>query len=27
VRYKSIPISPYKLLPRRPTNVAALDRG
>ena len=27
VRYKAAPISPYKLLPRRPSNVAALDRG
>lgn len=27
VRYKAVPISPYKLLPRRPSNVAALARG
>ena len=27
VRYKAVPISPYKLLPRRPDNVAALDRS
>src|SRR5262245_15383438 len=27
VRYKAVPISPYKLLPRRPSNIAALDRG
>ena len=27
VRYKTVPISPYKLLPRRPSNIAALDRG
>lgn len=27
VRYKAVPISPYKLLPRRPRNMAALDRG
>jgi murein DD-endopeptidase MepM/ murein hydrolase activator NlpD len=27
VRYRAIPISPYKLLPRKPSNVAALDRG
>jgi len=27
VRYKAVPISPYKLLPRRPSHVAALDRG
>lgn len=27
VRYKAVPISPYKLLPRRPSNVATLDRG
>ena len=27
VRHKAIPISPYKLLPHRPSNVAALDRG
>lgn len=27
VRYKAVPISPYKLLPRRPSNMAALDRG
>src|SRR5205085_10819333 len=27
VRYKAVPISPYKLLPRRPSNIAALDRS
>ena len=27
VRHKAVPISPYKLLPHRPSNVAALDRG
>lgn len=27
VRYRATPISPYKLLPRKPSNVAALDRG
>lgn len=27
VRYKAVPISPYKLLPRRPSNIAALDHG
>ena len=27
VRYKAVPLSPYKLLPRRPSNIAALDRG
>lgn len=27
VRYKAVPIAPYKLLPRRPGNMAALDRG
>lgn len=27
VRYKATPIDPHKLLPRRPNNIAALDRG
>jgi len=27
VRYKAVPISPYKLLPRRSSNIAALDRS
>ena len=27
IRYKAVPISPYKLLSRRPSNIAALDRG
>jgi murein DD-endopeptidase MepM/ murein hydrolase activator NlpD len=27
VRHKAVPISPYKLLPYRPSNVAALDGG
>jgi len=27
VRHKAVPIPPYKLLPHRPSNVAALDRG
>ena len=27
VRYKTIPMPPYKLLPHRPSNVAALDRS
>ena len=27
VRHKAVPISPYKLLPYRPSNVAVLDRG
>ena len=27
VRYKTIPMPPYKLLPHRPSHVAALDRG
>jgi len=27
VRHKAVPVSPYKLLPYRPSNVAALDRG
>lgn len=27
VRYKAVPMSPYKLLPRRLSNMAALDRG
>ena len=27
VRYKAVPLSPYKLLPRRPSHIAALDRG
>jgi len=27
LRYKAVPISPYRLLPSRPSNMAALDRG